>query len=128
MLGQRRRRLTGIEPAIGSNAGPTLNRNLVDRPTSSLMNDGRMAMVVEGIHVEDIFGLVSLVLSLIISTLMTSQGSDTETSIFKFIYLFIETYLYRVDSISSQAIFHMCPVVILLYENNNSIIQYIIYR
>ena len=39
-----------------------------------------------------------------------------------FIYLFIETYLYRVGIISSQAIFHMCPVVILLYENNHSII------
>ena len=38
------------------------------------------------------------------------------------IYLFIETYLYRVDIISSQAIFHMCPVVILLYENKHSII------
>ena len=35
-----------------------------------------------------------------------------------FIYLFIETYLYRVDIISSQAIFHMCPVEILLYEKN----------
>ena len=36
VLGQRRRRLTGIEPAMGSNAGPTLNRNLVGRPTSSV--------------------------------------------------------------------------------------------
>ena len=36
MLGQRRRRLTGIEPAIGCNAGPTLYRNLLDRPTSSV--------------------------------------------------------------------------------------------
>ena len=32
LMGQRRRRLTGIEPAIGCNAGPTLNR-LVGRPT-----------------------------------------------------------------------------------------------
>ena len=39
-----------------------------------------------------------------------------------FIYLFIETYLYSVDIISGQAIFHMCPVVILLYENKLSII------
>ena len=31
---------------------------------------------------------------------------------FLIIYLFIETYLYRVDNISSQASFHMCPVVI----------------
>ena len=46
MLGQRRRQLNGIEPAMDCNAGPTLNRHLVDRPTS--------AMVVEGIHVEDI--------------------------------------------------------------------------
>ena len=29
VLGQRRRRLTGIEPAMGFNAGPTLNRKLV---------------------------------------------------------------------------------------------------
>ena len=29
VLGQRRRRLTDIEPAMGCNAGPTLNRNLV---------------------------------------------------------------------------------------------------
>ena len=34
VLGQRRRRLTGIEPAMGCDAGPTLNRNLVGRPTS----------------------------------------------------------------------------------------------
>ena len=33
VLGQRRRQLTGIEPAMGCNAGPTLNRNLVGRPT-----------------------------------------------------------------------------------------------
>ena len=40
-----------------------------------------------------------------------------------FIYFsLIETYLYRVDFISSQAIFHMCPVVILLYENKHFII------
>ena len=34
-------------------------------------------------------------------------------STFQQIYLyilFIETYLYRVDTISSQAIFHMCPL------------------
>ena len=36
--------------------------------------------------------------------------------------LFIETYLYRVDIISSQATFHMCPVAILSYENKHSII------
>ena len=35
-LGRRRRRLTGIEPAMGCNAGPTLNRNLVGAPTSSV--------------------------------------------------------------------------------------------
>ena len=43
-----------------------------------------------------------------------------------FIYLFIETYLYRVDIISSQAIFHMCPVGILLYEKQT--FNYIIYN
>ena len=36
MFGQRRRRLTGIEPAMGCNAGPTLNRKLVGMPTSSV--------------------------------------------------------------------------------------------
>ena len=77
MLGQSRRRLTGIEPAMGCNAGPTLNWNLVGRPTSSVRGRpvrGRQVlnecwpaptMVVEGIHVEDMFELVSLVLSLI---------------------------------------------------------------
>ena len=63
VLGQRRRRLTGIEPAMGCNAGPTLNRNLVGRPTSSVSGHRRQvlnecwpapAMVVEVIHVEDI--------------------------------------------------------------------------
>ena len=34
VLVQRRRWLTGIEPAMGCDAGPTLNRNLVGRPTS----------------------------------------------------------------------------------------------
>ena len=34
VLGQHRRRLTSIEPALGCNAGPTLNCNLVGRPTS----------------------------------------------------------------------------------------------
>ena len=35
VLGQRRRRLTGIEPAMSCcEAGPTLNRNLVGRPIS----------------------------------------------------------------------------------------------
>ena len=33
MLGQRRIRLTGIETAMSCNAGPTLNRYLVGRPT-----------------------------------------------------------------------------------------------
>ena len=36
VLGQRRRRLTGIEPAMGCNASPTLNQNLVGRPTLSV--------------------------------------------------------------------------------------------
>ena len=36
VLSQRRRRLTGIEPAMGCDAGPALNRNLVGRPTSSV--------------------------------------------------------------------------------------------
>ena len=81
VLEQRRRRLTGIEPAMGCNAGPALNRNLAGRPTSSVrartlyevhrrqvLNEcwSSPAMVVEGIHVQDIFELVSLRLSLII--------------------------------------------------------------
>ena len=74
VLGLRRRRLTGIEPAMGCNAGPTLSRNLVGRPTASVpgrhrrqvLNECWQAppMVVEVIHFEDIFELVSLVLSL----------------------------------------------------------------
>ena len=36
VLGQRRRQLTGIEPAMGCDAGPTLNRNLVGGRTSSV--------------------------------------------------------------------------------------------
>ena len=36
VLGQRRRQLTGIEPAMGCNAGPALKLNLVGRPTSSV--------------------------------------------------------------------------------------------
>ena len=77
VLGQRHRQLTDIEPAMGCNAGPTLNRGLVGRPTSSvrswrhllspwydvhrrqLLNEcwPAPAMLVEGIHVEDIFEL-----------------------------------------------------------------------
>ena len=73
MLGQRRIRLTGIEPAMGCDAGPTSNRYWVGRPTL-LYQVHRIdaytdlsAMVVEeiGLHVEDI--LVSLILSIIIS-------------------------------------------------------------
>ena len=40
VLGQRRRRLTGIEPAMSCDAGPTLNRNWVGRPTSAVRDDG----------------------------------------------------------------------------------------
>ena len=36
VLDKRRRRLTTIEPAIGCDAGPTLNQNLVGRPTSAV--------------------------------------------------------------------------------------------
>ena len=36
---------------------------------------------------------------------------------FFFFILFIETHLYRVDYISSQAIFHMCLVLILLNKS-----------
>ena len=34
VLGQHRRRLTGVKPAMDCNAGPTLNRNWVGWPTS----------------------------------------------------------------------------------------------
>ena len=36
VLGQRRRQLTGIEPAMGCDAGLTLNQTTVGRPTSSV--------------------------------------------------------------------------------------------
>ena len=36
VLVQRRRRLTGIDPAMGCDAGTTLNRKLVGRPRSSV--------------------------------------------------------------------------------------------
>ena len=36
VLGQCRIQLTGIEPAMGCNTGPMLNRNLVGRPTSAV--------------------------------------------------------------------------------------------
>ena len=36
VLGQRRSQLTGIRPAMGCSAGPTLNRNLMGRHTSSV--------------------------------------------------------------------------------------------
>ena len=39
-----------------------------------------------------------------------------------FIYLFIVTNLYRADIISSQASFHMYPVLIFLYEDKDLII------
>ena len=74
MLGQRRRRLTGIETAMGCDAGPTLNRNLVGIGPHPLYEVHRRQVLneywpapVKGIHVEDIFELVFLVLSLIIS-------------------------------------------------------------
>ena len=87
-LGQHRRRLTGIEPAMGCNAGPTLNRNLVVGPHPLYEIHRRQvlnkcwpapAMVVEGIHVEDIFELVSLVLSLIISWTFRILAHEEDT-------------------------------------------------
>ena len=36
VLGKRHSQLTDIEPAMGCNAGPTLNRSLVGSPTSSV--------------------------------------------------------------------------------------------
>ena len=44
------------------------------------------------------------------------QGTISDVKYEKSEYLFIETYLYRVDIISSQAIFHMCLVESLLYN------------
>ena len=68
VLGQRRRRLSGIEQAMGCNAGPTLKRNWVGGPTSLYMcRDMRqhdsLAMLAStgdgggrnSLHVEDIF-------------------------------------------------------------------------
>ena len=87
MLGQRRRRLTGIEPAMGCDAGPTLNQDLVlglhplyEVHCRQVLNECWLApaMVVEGIHVEDIFELVSLVLSLIISWIFTILAHEED--------------------------------------------------
>ena len=62
MLGQRRIRLNGIEPAIGCDTGPTLNRYWVGRPLCvpgtciQVRVYTGSAVVVEGIglHVKDI--------------------------------------------------------------------------
>ena len=73
MLGQRRIRLSSIEPAMGCDAGPTLNRYLVGRPTlcvrgtsyrrlHELIRDGGGRMV-EGIGLEGPLKIYSLVVS-----------------------------------------------------------------
>ena len=65
MMGQRRVRLTSIEPAMGCDAGPTLNRYWVGRPTLCVPGisyrrvvpyTDLSTLVVEGIglHVKDI--------------------------------------------------------------------------
>ena len=57
VLGQRRRRLTDIEPAMGCNAGPTLNlHSLYQVHRRQVLNECWPApvMVVEVIPVEDI--------------------------------------------------------------------------
>ena len=60
LMGQRGSRLTAINPTMGCDAGPTLNRNLVGRPTSFVRGTSwasieemlaSPANVVEGIHV-----------------------------------------------------------------------------
>ena len=61
LLGQRLKRLTGIEPVMGCDAGPTFNWNLVglhalyEVHRRQVLNEcwPAPAMVVEGIHVED---------------------------------------------------------------------------
>ena len=66
VLGQSRRRLTGIEQAMGYDAGPTLIQNSVGGPISSVRGSlhrrqvldvcwPATAIVVEGIHVDNIF-------------------------------------------------------------------------
>ena len=75
MLDQLRRRLTGIEPAMGLNAQHYTGiwwvglHPLYEVHRRQIVNScwPAPAMVVEGIHVEDIYELVSLVLPLIIS-------------------------------------------------------------
>ena len=76
VLGQRRRRFTDIKLAMSCDAALTVSRNLwvslhslYEVHRRQLLNECRpaTAMVVEGIHVEEIFHFVSLVLSLIIS-------------------------------------------------------------
>ena len=82
-VGPASRRLTGIGSAMGYDAGPTLNQNWVGRPISCTYVCKEMrqpdslkiqvlnrcwpapAMVVEGIHIEDIFKPVSLAIFLI---------------------------------------------------------------
>ena len=67
VFNQRRRLLTGIEPAMGCNFGPTLNRNWWVGLHPQYQVHRRQVLnecwlEVEKIHVEDIFELVSLVL------------------------------------------------------------------
>ena len=79
---------------MGCDAGPTFNRNLGGRLTSSVEVHRRqvlnkcwpaLAMVVEEIHVEDIFEFVSLVLSSIISWIIKilAHEKDQCTVVFR---------------------------------------------
>ena len=65
MLGQRRIRLPGIEPAIGCDAGPTFPRYWVDLHCAAWIM-ASTAMVVKGIDLHVQYILISLVLSIII--------------------------------------------------------------
>ena len=57
VLGQRLRRLTGIEPAMGCDAGqtPEFGGQAYILCTRYILGKYWMKLVVEGIHVEDIF-------------------------------------------------------------------------
>ena len=50
VLGQRLRRLTRIETAMGCDAGPTLNRDLVGRRTSSVGGGPRVVVSTAAFH------------------------------------------------------------------------------
>ena len=81
-MGQRRGRLTGIEPTMGCDAGPTLNRiwwvglhPLYDVHRRQVLNEcwPAPAMVMEATHVEDIY----------LAKIETQHHSDVGPTLYK---------------------------------------------